>query len=138
MIFTPPGSGKSTYASVVFPSRYLGAVAGRRLILANRMGRRTRSIIRQPRYQGIWGTTLSGDAQAAHAFTLTNGSEYLACGMLSSVVGHRATGIVIDDPIKGREQANSAIIRDKVFDAYEADLKMQLAPGGWIVLITTR
>ncbi|CAE6861743.1 hypothetical protein R75461_08021 [Paraburkholderia nemoris] len=145
MIFTPPGAGKSTYASVVFPSRYLGAVAGRRLILAsygdalaNRMGRRTRSIIRQPRYHGIWSAALTSGAQAAHAFTLTNGSEYLVCGMLAGVTGHRANGVVIDDPIKGREQANSAVVRDKVFDAYEDDLKTRLAPGGWIVLIQTR
>ncbi|WP_196493330.1 hypothetical protein, partial [Burkholderia territorii] len=50
MIFTPPGSGKSTYASVVFPSHYLGAAPERRIILASygdalasRMGRKTRS-----------------------------------------------------------------------------------------------
>ncbi len=145
MVFTPPGSGKSTYASVVFPSWYLGAAPERRLILASygdalasRMGRRTRSIVRQVRYRRIWNAELAADSHAAHAFALTNGSEYLACGMLSGVTGNRADGIVLDDPVRGREQANSEVIRDKVYDAYEDDLKTRLMPGGWIVLIQTR
>ena len=135
----------STYASVVFPSRYLGAEPDRRLILASygdalasRMGRRTRSIIRQARYEQIWRTRLAEDSHAAHAFALTNGSEYLACGILAGVTGNRADGIVLDDPVRGREQANSEVVRDKVFEAYEDDLKTRLAPGGWIVLIGTR
>lgn len=145
MIFTPPGSGKSTYASVVFPSWYLGQTPERRLILASygdalasRMGRRTRSIVRQRRWQRIWNTELTADSHAAHAFTLANGSEYLACGMLSGLTGNRAHGIVLDDPVRGREQADSEVVRDKVFDAYEDDLKTRLMPGGWIVLISTR
>jgi hypothetical protein len=75
MIFTPPGAGKSTYASVVFPSWYLGAAPNRKLILASygdalasRMGRRTRSIARQARWQRIWETELAADSHAAHAF----------------------------------------------------------------------
>ncbi|WP_063812040.1 phage terminase large subunit [Burkholderia cepacia] len=145
MIFTPPGSGKSTYASVVFPSHYLGAAPERRIILASygdalasRMGRKTRSIVRQERYERIWHASLTADSHAAHAFALSNGSEYLASGILSGVTGNRADGIVLDDPVRGREQADSDVIRDKVFDAYEDDLKTRLAPGGWIVLISTR
>ncbi|MEZ2352115.1 terminase large subunit domain-containing protein [Caballeronia sp. RCC_10] len=145
MIFTPPGSGKSTYASVVFPSWYLGAAPERRLILASygdalasRMGRRTRSIVRQARWQRMWNTELAADSHAAHAFALNNGSEYLACGILSGVTGNRCGGLLIDDPVRGREQADSEVVRDKVFDAYEDDLKTRLVPGGWIVLIQTR
>ncbi|MFL9997991.1 phage terminase large subunit [Paraburkholderia sediminicola] len=145
MVFTPPGAGKSTYASVVFPSWYLGAAPERRLILASygdalasRMGRRTRSIVRQQRWQRIWNTELAADSHAAHAFALANGSEYLACGMLSGLTGNRAHGIVLDDPVRSREQADSEVVRDKVFDAYEDDLKTRLMPGGWIVLISTR
>ena len=35
MFFMPPGSAKSTYASVVFPSNYLGKNAGKKIILAS-------------------------------------------------------------------------------------------------------
>lgn len=144
MILAPPGSAKSSYASVVFPSAFLGREPDRRLILASygddlarKMGRRTRAILRQPRYRGIFGTSLQSDSQAAQEFALTNGSEYMACGILSGITGNRAHGIVIDDPIKGREQANSKTIRDKTWDAYQDDLKTRLIPGGWIALILT-
>jgi predicted phage terminase large subunit-like protein len=145
MVFMPPGSAKSTYASVVFPSAYLGEANDRRLILssygddlARKMGRRTRSIIKQQRFQGIYGCGLTAESSAAQEFALTNGSEYIACGILSGVTGNRAHGIIIDDPIKGREQANSETIRQKVYDAYEDDLKTRLIPGGWICIIQTR
>lgn len=145
MVFMPPGSAKSTYASVVFPSYYLGGNEKRRLILASygddlarKMGRRTRSIIKQPRYAGVFGCGLTSESQAAQEFALTNDSEYMACGILSGITGNRAHGIIIDDPIKGREQADSETISQKTWDAYEDDLKTRLIPGGWIVLIQTR
>jgi predicted phage terminase large subunit-like protein len=145
MVFMPPGSAKSTYASVVFPSKYLGAAPNRKLILASygddlarKMGRRTRSIVKQPRYSGVWRCGLTAESAAAQEFSLTNGSEYMACGILGGVTGNRANGIIIDDPIKGREQANSETVRSKTWDAYEDDLKTRLIPGGWIVLIQTR
>lgn len=145
MIFMPPGSAKSTYASVVFPSKFLGEQGGRKVILASygddlarKMGRRTRQIIRSRRFKGIWGCELSAESSAANEWSLTNGSEYMSCGILSGITGNRAHGIIIDDPIKGREQADSETIRKKTWDAYEDDLKTRLIPGGWIVIIQTR
>ncbi len=145
MVLMPPGSAKSTYASVVFPSQFLGAAPNRRMILASygddlarKMGRRTRAIIKQPRYSGIWNCGLSDESKAAETFALTNSSEYMACGILSGVTGNRANGLIIDDPIKGREQANSETIRQKTWDAYNDDLLTRLIPGGWVVLIQTR
>lgn len=145
MFFMPPGSAKSTYASVVFPSRYLGAEKNRKVILASygddlarKMGRRTRSIIKQKRFKGIYDCTLTTESSAAQEFSLTNGSEYIATGILGGVTGNRANGIIIDDPVKGREQADSPTIRDKTWDAYNDDLKTRLIPGGWVVIIQTR
>jgi hypothetical protein len=145
MFFMPPGSAKSTYASVVFPSRYLGAEKNRKVILASygddlarKMGRRTRSIIKQKRFKGIFGCELTTESSAAQEFSLTNGSEYIATGILGGVTGNRANGIIIDDPVKGREQADSPTIRDKTWDAYNDDLKTRLIPGGWVVIIQTR
>lgn len=145
MIFMPPGAAKSTYASVVFPAYILGRRPGTRLImasygddLARKMGRRVRSIIKQSRYRHIWDASLLDGSMAAQDFALSNGSEYMACGILSGVTGNRAHGIIIDDPTKGREQADSPTIRAKTFDAYEDDLKTRLIPGGWAVLIQTR
>lgn len=145
MIMAPPGSAKSTYASVVAPSWYLGTTPDRRVILASygddlarRHGRRTRQLLRSPEATGILQCTLEADSRAADEFGLTNGSEYIACGIMGGVTGNRAHGIVIDDPIKGRQEADSQTIRDRTFEAYQDDLLTRLIPGGWIVVINTR
>ncbi|MEC4682366.1 MAG: phage terminase large subunit [Nitrospirota bacterium] len=145
MVFMPPGSAKSTFASVVFPTFFLGTNPGSKIILASygddlakKLGRRCRSILRQKRYEGIMRTRLRSDTQAVQDFALENGSEYMSCGILSSVTGNRANGLIIDDPVKGREQADSQTYRDKIWEAYQDDLKTRLVPGGWICLVQTR
>ena len=145
MIMAPPGSAKSTYATVVAPSWFLGTQPERRVILASyggdlakRHGRRTRQLLRAPETSGILQATIDNESRAADDFRLTNGSEYIACGIMAGVTGNRAHGIVIDDPIKGREAADSQIIRDRTYAAYEDDLLTRLIPGGWVVIIQTR
>lgn len=145
MIMAPPGSAKSTYAAVVSPTWYLGTQPDRRVILASygddlarKHGRRTRQLLRAPEAIGILQCTLDPESRAADEFGLTNGSEYIACGIMSGVTGNRAHGIVIDDPVKGREQADSQVIRDRTFEAYQDDLLTRLIPNGWVVIINTR
>lgn len=145
MIMAPPGSAKSTYATVVAPSWYLGTNPGHRVILASygddlarRHGRRTRQLLRSKEVREILQCDLDPESRAADEFSLTNGSEYLACGILGGITGNRAHGIVIDDPIKGRQEADSQVVRDRTFAAYEDDLKTRLIPGGWVVVINTR
>lgn len=145
MILAPPGSAKSTYASVVGPTWYLGTKPDRRMILASygddlarKHGRRTRQLLRAAESEAILQCTLDPESRAADEFGLTNGSEYIACGIMGGVTGNRAHVIVIDDPVKGREQADSQVIRDRTWDAYQDDLLTRLIPGGSVVMILTR
>lgn len=145
MIFMPPGSAKSTYASVVAPTYFMGKHPGTKIILASygsdlarKHGRRARQIVRSEQFASLFGCTISKDSSAANEWALTNGSEYLAAGLLAGLTGNRAHGALIDDPIKGREQADSPTIREKTWEAYTDDLQTRLIPGGWIGLIQTR
>jgi len=145
MIMAPPGSAKSTYASVVAPTWYLSNGENRKVILASygddlarRHGRRTRQLIQSPETIALMQTELAKDSRAANEFSLTNYSEYIACGILTGITGNRANGIVIDDPVKGRQDADSQVIQDRTFAAYEDDLLTRLIPGGWVVIINTR
>jgi predicted phage terminase large subunit-like protein len=142
MIFCPPGSAKSTYATVVFPAHYLGKQPKRRVIVATygdslavKMGRRTRSIVKQRRYVAALDVELSKETSAANNFTLTNGSEYMAGGLLSGMTGNRSDCIIVDDPVRGREDANSETMRNKTWDAYQDDLLTRLIPGGSLTII---
>lgn len=143
MIFMPPGSAKSTYASVVVSAYLMGKHAKTRVglfsyggTLAKKMGRRTRSVIKQKKYETVMnGVTLTKDSSAANEFTLTNESEYMAAGILGAATGNRFNFLLIDDPIKGREDADSETIREKTWNAYEDDLKTRLVPGGSVAVI---
>jgi predicted phage terminase large subunit-like protein len=145
MIFMPPGSAKSTYASVVAPSWAMGKYKNFRMIgvsygsdMAKKFGRRTRSIIRQTKYNILFDTELSGDQAAADEWALTNGAEYMSGGILSGITGNRADFVAIDDPIKGRQDADSEVIRQRTWDEYEESVKTRLKPGGSLAMILTR
>lgn len=145
MLFMPPGSAKSTYGSVVVPSYYLGKVPGFKVIgasygsdLARKLGRRARSIVRQSKFRALFGTSLSNDSAAADEWALENLSEYMSGGILSGITGNRADLVVVDDPVKGRAEAESDVIRKRTIEAFDDDVKTRLKPGGSIIIIQTR
>lgn len=145
MVFMPPGSAKSTYTSVVAPTYFMGKHPGTKIILASygsdlarRHGRRARQIVKSPTYTSLFGTGISPSSSAANEWALTNGSEYLAAGLLAGLTGNRAHGALIDDPIKGRAEANSEAVRKSTWEAYNDDLMTRLIPGGWVGLVQTR
>jgi predicted phage terminase large subunit-like protein len=145
MVFMPPGGAKSTYGSVVAPTWYMGRYPGSRIILtsygtelAKKHGTKARAIVRQQNYQNAFGCTLSKETGAREMWALTNNSEYMSGGLLSGITGNRANGIIIDDPIKGRAEAESKVIRDRTLEAFQDDLKTRFLPQAWMVLIQTR
>lgn len=145
MIFMPPGTAKSTYASVVAPTWYMGKNPGSRIILASyasdlarRHGRKARQIVRSEQFRRIFGCTISHDSSAADEWAITNGSEYMGAGLLSGITGNRANGLLIDDPVKGREEAESEVIRAKVRQEYEDSALTRILPGAWVIIIQTR
>lgn len=141
----PPGSGKSIYTSVVFPTHVMGRFKGSSIIVASygselprKFGRRARSIVQQPIYNRIFGTLLSDESKAADEWALKNSSEWMGAGILTGITGNRADGIVWDDLIKGREQADSEVIRQKTWEAYGDDLLTRKKPQAWEIGVTTR
>jgi phage terminase large subunit-like protein len=141
----PPGSAKSTYLTVLGASWLLGYKPGTNVIsgsygqdLANRFGRRVRTIARSDRYREIMGCTITGDNQAVDQWSLTNTSDYRGVGMGAAVTGFRADWLLIDDPIKGREEADSEVIRNKVHAGLTDDLFTRLKPGGKVCIVLTR
>lgn len=145
MIFMPPGSAKSTYASVVFPTWYMGQFPGSNIImttygsdLAKKFGRKCRQVVKSKEFSQLYNTELSGDNAAVDDWSLKNTSTYMCGGILSGVTGNRADGLITDDPTKGREEAESEVIRSKIKEAYKDDLTTRLKPKGWKIIIQTR
>ena len=147
MLLAPPGSAKSSYASVVDPTWIMGKDPGHRLILTSyasniafKQSRKARAICKQPRYSNIWRErpTLLEDQRAVDEWSLTNGSELMAAGILAGITGNRANGAVIDDPVANREAADSPTLRGKIYDEYVDTVQTRLLPGGYVILIMTR
>lgn len=145
MIFAPPGSAKSSYASVVAPAWAMGRRPGCRVILASyaatpaeRQSRRCRAIAGSPEYRAVWGVGLREGSASVAEWELANDAGLLAVGILGAVTSARADVLVIDDPVAGREEADSETMRRKVRAAYEDDLLTRLKPGASVILIQTR
>lgn len=145
MLLLPPGSAKSTYADVVFVPWFMARKPRRNVILASyasdiakKQGRRARQLIKSRSFEGLMGIGIRDDQKAADEWALTNGSEYMSGGLLSGLTGNRAALGILDDPIRGREAAESQTIRDKTWDAYVDDFCSRLIPGAPQVMILTR
>jgi predicted phage terminase large subunit-like protein len=145
MIMMPPGAAKSSYASVVLPSWVMGRVPKSRLImtsyatpLAERQSRRCQQICRSPEYSNVWDTPLAPVRDAAGDWALNNESELIAAGLLAGITGNRANGFIVDDPCKGRQDADSAQFQASTIEAYQDDLLTRVLPGAWGILIQTR
>jgi predicted phage terminase large subunit-like protein len=142
-IFMPPGSAKSTYSSVLFPPWYFAQHPGDSVIaashtaeLAEKWGRRVRNLIAEN--ERLLGVGLASASQAAGRWETNRSGEYFAAGVGGSIAGWRGDFIVIDDPVRSREDADSGSIREKTWDWFRSDVYPRLKPGGRIALIQTR
>jgi predicted phage terminase large subunit-like protein len=61
-----------------------------------------------------------------------------AAGVGGSWTGEGFDLIVVDDPVKGRKQAESATERETLWDFFKDDLETRLEPGGSVIVVHTR
>jgi len=142
----PPGSAKSTYATVRFPAYFLGRAPNLGIItasygseLATRFGGKVRNMVRTREYQRVFpGVELAEDEKAKGEFATSTGGYYFATGVGGGVTGRRADLAVIDDPIRGRADADSETTRNSTWNWYNDDLRTRLKPNASILLIQTR
>jgi predicted phage terminase large subunit-like protein len=142
-VFMPPGSAKSTYASVLFPPWAMAQhpkaqflAASHTSELAERWGRRIRNMIAQN--SKFLGLTPTEDNQAAGRWSVKEGGEYMAAGAMVGIAGFRGLFGLIDDPLRSRQDAESLLIRDRLWDWYLYDFRPRLVPNARQVLIQTR
>ena len=150
MIFAPPRSGKSEISSRRLPPFLFGIDPSTQVILAsygqelaNDFGRDMRSIIQSDLYQNLFQSRIRYDSKATNRFHVTSNKmqkdgTMFAVGVGSSATGRGASIVIIDDICKNREDADSGIVRQKIWDWYTSTLYTRLMPGGKIVVLLTR
>lgn len=146
MISMPPRHGKSMLCSEFFPAWYLGRNPEKQVIfatysqdLAEDFGRRARNWLRDKSYRSIFpGVEIAADSSAASRFAVGERGAYFAVGVGASITGRGADVLLIDDPLKGREEADSETMRRRLKDWYTSVAYTRLMPGGAIVIVQTR
>ncbi len=84
------------------------------------------------------GLRLRNDSRAKSRWGLLEGGGFDAMGVGQSPIGMGFNWIIVDDPIRNREDAESATIRDKVFEAFKADILSRLEPKGNVLVTHQR
>lgn len=145
MITMPPRHGKSELASRRFPAWYLGRNHDKQIIaasynsdLASDFGREVRNIVASPEFSKLFKTSLSADSKAANRWHTDSGGMYVAAGVGTAITGRGADILLIDDPFKDRQEADSEVTRQRVWDWYTSTAYTRLMPGGAIIVINTR
>ena len=142
-VLLPRGSAKSTYSSILFPGFHLARnpkhciLAGSHTQeLADNFGRKARNYVSAK--GPCVGLDLSPDSQAASRWSTVQGGEYFGVGVGGSVVGRRGDLALLDDLLSGAEDADSKLVRDKVWDWLMFDLLPCLKPGARVILVNNR
>lgn len=138
MFFLPPRHTKSETVTVRYPVYRLERdptckiiVGAYNQFLANKFSRKARRLA-----EGR--LAIAGDRAAVEEWETPAGGGLRAVGVGGGVTGQGGDLILIDDPVKNREEAESATYRDRVWDWYTDDLYTRLEPNGAIILIMTR
>jgi predicted phage terminase large subunit-like protein len=146
IVCMPPRHGKSLLATQMFPTWFLGRHPDRFIIsasyaqeLADDFGRKVRNLVGEPLHRALFpGCRLADDSTSMRRFNTTAGGSYYAVGRGGSITGRGADLLLIDDPLKGRDEAQSEIIRRGLKEWYASVAYTRLQPGAAIVLIQTR
>lgn len=146
IITMPPRSGKTMLVSQYFPAWYLGRNPDEQIIYAtysferaNDVGREVRNLFLSPVHNRVFtGCKISTDSKGANKFSLDQGGNYFAVGVGSAVTGRGANVFIMDDLIKGQEDADSAISRQAMINWFNSVAYTRLMPKNAIILIMTR
>ncbi len=143
IICMPPGSAKSTYASVLFPIWLMGTKPNHKVILASYAAslaethsEKARALIHEN--ADILGTSIPKGKNSVKRWATTNKSEYKCVGAGSAITGLRADTLIIDDPFAGREEADSPTHRNKIWSWYRANVLTRLRKNASVLIICTR
>ena len=146
MIFMPPRHGKSEESTKKFPAWVLGKNPDFPIIistysqdLSTKFGQGTRDIMISQNYKAVFpNTKLREDTQAKASWMTDLGGGYEAVGVGGAITGKGFKIGIIDDPIKNDEEAESEIIRDKIYSWYGTTFYTRQEGNAAIILIQTR
>lgn len=142
----PPRHGKSEIVSVNFPPFLMGKNRDRNIMeasyaagLSEDFGRQVRNIMSSKEYEVLFpNTKLSNDSQSKASWSTNGRGNYNAMGVGGTATGKGADVLIIDDPVKNREEADSETVSEGIWTWYKAVARTRLSPNGAIIIVMTR
>jgi predicted phage terminase large subunit-like protein len=157
MVFMPPRHGKTELASRRLPALALGQNPDTSIIacsyaadLASLINRDVQRIIESPAYQELfpgtqlWGKNVRTIACGAYLrnsdlFEIVNREGvYRSAGVGGSITGMGGRLLMVDDPFKNAEEADSATVRDKVWEWWGSTFYTRAEDHAQILVTQTR
>jgi predicted phage terminase large subunit-like protein len=159
LVFAPPRHGKSELVSRRLPAYIHGKFPNDKIMagsysmsLAKDMTGDVQKIMDTEEYVELFPNSRVVAAGDRHPVAKRNteehdivdkdgiltGGKYRGQGIGGSFTGKGANWIILDDPIKGREAADSEAFREKLWNFYVSDLRSRLQKGGRILITLTR
>ena len=160
MIFMPPRHGKTELVSRRLPALAFGLNPDLQIIatsygadFAAGINRNVQRIIDSEEYKNLFPDTMLAGTKMRR-INHSGARGYLRTTDIFEIVGHhgmyRSTGVgggitgmgadilILDDPIKDAEQADSTTYREKTWEWYLSTAYTRLSPGGGVLLCVTR
>jgi len=146
LLEVPPRHGKSEEASINFPAWFLGRNPSKEIItasysadLAQDFGSKTRDLTQTEEYGTIFpNLQLKQDSKSKTKWMTEEGGSYTSVGVGGALTGRGANILLIDDPIKNREEADSEVIREKIWEWFRSTAYSRLEPNGAVIIIMQR
>jgi predicted phage terminase large subunit-like protein len=149
LVTMPPRHGKSELCSHWLPVWTLGLQPDHQVILcsyeaefAARWGRKCRRSVEA--LYPLLGTRIVEDSRAAHRWETGHRGGMTTAGVGGPITGKGGNLLILDDPIKNAEEANSQIIRDNLWEWWTTTFLTREQPAATsdketiVVLIMTR
>ncbi|OBG00768.1 hypothetical protein A5773_04180 [Mycobacterium sp. 852014-52450_SCH5900713] len=144
IVSVPPREGKSTLVSQVGPPYALMTDPNNQVVLvsyadalAQEHSGEARARITE--HADLLGYQLRADKQAVGRWKVDgHDGGLLAAGILSGITGFGADLLIVDDPVKNAQEADSPAYRRRVIHEFRSTLLTRLHPNASVVLIMTR
>ncbi|MEJ7790781.1 MAG: phage terminase large subunit [Gaiellaceae bacterium] len=143
IVTEPPRHGKTIHCSQALPAWYLGRRPDEHVILASYAAelaesnsRRARNLVVDPRYP--FETSVASDSSAVNRWATSQGGGLIAAGVGGGITGFGADLLIVDDPVKGREEADSPTIRESTWRWWTEVALTRLQPNAVVLIAMTR
>lgn len=144
IISVPPRHGKTELISKHLPAWYLGKYPKNRIILTSygaSLAEDNSSTAKDifERTCHMWeGVFPSKSKWKKAAWNTNQGGGVIAAGVGGPCTGFGAELFIVDDYVKGHEEAESSLMREKIWSWWQSVSVTRLHPGAVVIILATR